>query len=230
MFKFVKLTLALTAVSVLAFAAPALAALGQIEGGDIYWAKNITQGGSYVDPASANPGDTLSFRVRIHNPGEACLTNVNVKAALPSGPNTVQTSTVTVWADNATTNYVSDTATVNLSSAQSISYVPGTTQLLNNSGVISNLPDTILTSGVNIGSVCISINERRFVQFQARVGVPTPPPTPAPTPTPTVTPTAAAKPAPATLPATGPGDVAGLFVGTSALAGVGHYIFRRFRG
>ncbi len=170
--------LAFTVLPLLAFA-PSVSALGQIEGGDIYWAKNITQGGSYVDPASANPGDTLSFRVRIHNPGEACLTNVNVKAALPSGPNTVQTSTVTVWADNATTNYVSDTATVNLSSAQSISYVPGTTQLLNNSGVISNLPDTILTSGVNIGSVCISINERRFVQFQARVGVPTPPPTPA---------------------------------------------------
>lgn len=171
-----KLAAALTAVGAfVVFASPALAAVGQIEQGDIYWAKDVTQNGSFVDPTSANAGDTLLYRVRIHNPGEACLTNVRLKAILPSTTGTTNKSTITVWADTATTNYVTDTATVNLSSSQTINYVPGTTQLLNNSGVIQTLPDTIFTSGVNIGGVCVSTNNERFVQFEATVSKPAPP-------------------------------------------------------
>lgn len=212
-------------ITAVMIASPVLAASGQIEGGDIYWAKNVTANGSYVDPASANAGDTLSFRVRIHNPGEVCLTNVNVKAVLPSGSNTAHTSTVTIWADNATTNYISDTATVNLSSSQSFTYVPGSAQLLDNSGVTGNLSDSIVTTGVNIGNVCVSVGNQRFVQFQAKVSVPAnPTPTPAP-----VKPVAAKGAAPEKLPSTGPGAVASLFAGASALGAAGHYIVSRKR-
>lgn len=217
---------AVPAIAAVMIASPVLAASGQIEGGDIYWAKNVTASGSYVDPASANAGDTLSFRVRIHNPGEVCLTNVNVKAALPTGANTTHTSTVTVWADNATTNHVSDTAKVNLSSAQSIAFVPGTVQLLDSNGVIGNLPDTILTSGVNIGNVCVSVNNKRFVQFQAKVSAPQPqkPKQEQPKEQPKKE-----QPKPTALPNTGVGSVAGLFAGASAVAGGAHYIITRRR-
>lgn len=207
----------------LAFASPVHAVSGQIEGGDIYWPKDLTQGNSFVDPTSANAGDTLQYRVRIHNPGEACISNVNLKAILPTGTNLTNSSTITIWADNVTTNYVSDTATVNLSSAQSISYVPGTTQLLDNNGVLSTLPDTLFSSGVNVGTICVSTNNERFVQFQAKVSVPTP--------APAKVVTAAAPVATATkaLPNTGPGDVLSIFAGASAAGTAGHYFISRRR-
>jgi uncharacterized repeat protein (TIGR01451 family) len=205
------------------FAAPVFAAVGQIEGGDIYWAKDVTQNGAFVDPTSAKAGDTLIYRVRIHNPGEACLSNVQVKAILPSAAGTSNKSTITVWADAATTNFISDTATVNLSDNQTISYVSGTTQLLDNNGVLSTLPETIFTSGVNIGGVCVSTNNERFVQFQAKVNTPTPvtPVTPTTTTTTTTHPT--------TLPNTGAGDVLGIFAGASAAGTAAHAVIARRR-
>lgn len=216
MIRFVsKLAVLALALPILAFSAPAYAATGQIEGGDIYWSKNITKGSGFVDPTSADAGDTLLYRVRIHNPGEVCLTNVNLKAILPSGVNSTNTSTITIWADSATTNYISDTATINLSSGQSISYTPGTTQLLDQNGaVISTLPDTILSSGVNIGGVCVSVNNKRFVQFQAKVSVPS-------VATPVVTKAGATTTK--ALPNTGPGDVLGAFAGASAAGAGVHY-------
>jgi len=161
---------------------PAKAAQVQpyIEGGDIYSVRNVTKGGSFSDPTTADKCDTLQYRVRIHNPGpDQVLNNVVVKASFSGGASTQNVSTVVASASNAEPASRTDTATVNLSSAQTVTYVPGSTQLLNaQGGVIGTIGDVTSGSGVNIGTVGISINEKRFVQFNAKINCPqTPPPT-----------------------------------------------------
>lgn len=187
-------------------ASPVVAASeGQIEGGNIYRIKNITQNVDFTDPANAKSCDVLQYKVRIHNPGPGELSNVNVKANVPAGSATSNTSTITVSSQNADPSSTSDTATVNFASAQSISYVAGSTQLLDaNGNVIKTLPDGITEGGVNIGNVGVSLDNKRFVQFQEKVNCAVGG---------KVTPSAEQ---PAALPETGAGALAGL-AGSGAL-------------
>ena len=66
--KLLSVTLAAVMVPTLAFSSVSALAAGQIEGGDIYRVKNV-KGGDFTDPVSATCGDTVQFKVRIHNPG-----------------------------------------------------------------------------------------------------------------------------------------------------------------
>ncbi len=177
MLRFLKLAAALAVVPMIAFVTPALAVgEGQIESGDIYRIKNITKNIDFVDPANADACNLLEYKVRIHDPGPGFLTNVNVWVDLPSEADTSNISTIVVSAQNANPSATFDTATLNLSSAQSVSYVNGTTQLLDASGnVIQNLPDGITQGGIGIGNVGVSFSNREYVQFQARVSCPSVP-------------------------------------------------------
>jgi uncharacterized repeat protein (TIGR01451 family) len=164
-------------VAVLAFPAVALATNGQVEGGDIYRIKNVTKNVDFTDPASADKCDLLTYKVRVHNPGPSPLTNVKVKATLPGGAATTHTSTVTVSADNSSPASTSDNAVLKVSSSQSIAYQSGSTQLLDaHDGFLKTLPDGITSSGVTIGNVGVSIEEKRFVQFNVKVDCPVAPP------------------------------------------------------
>jgi len=179
MIRFSKIAAALAVVSVLAFAAPALAIVqSSVEGGDIYRVKNMTKNVDFTDPASADACDVLMYKVRIHNPGPTeTLTNVRVQAAFGTAATTKNVSIITVRADNASPSSTSDTATVNLSSSQTMAFVSGSTQLLDADGnLIQNLPDGITGNGVGIGSVGVSIGNKRFVQFQEKVNCPAPTP------------------------------------------------------
>jgi hypothetical protein len=150
---------------------------GQIAGGDIYRVKNVTKGSDFANTANADKCDTLQYKVRLHNPGPGIVHQVHVKATLPSGEATSNTSTVTITAADADPASVSDTAVVNLSSPQSISFASGTTQLLDaNNNLLQGLPDGITAGGVDIGQVGVSLNEIRFVQFQAKVSCTQQPP------------------------------------------------------
>lgn len=165
-----------------AVASPVYAANeGQIEGGDIYRVRNVTKNTAFSDPASADKCEKVQYKVRIHNPGPGELSLVNVKVTLPAGAATSNVSTVVVSSQNANPASTSDTATLNLSSAQTVTYEPGSTQLLDaNNGFIRVLPDGITQSGVNIGNVGVSIDQKRFVQFEANINCPLPPPPPPP--------------------------------------------------
>ncbi len=166
---------ALVLITGVALAAPA----GQIEGGDIYRVRNVSTGGEFTDPASGTCNNTFQFKVRVHNPGPDALTNVNVKATLPSGEATSHSSKVTISASNANPPTNSDTAGVNLDKAGKLSYIAGSTELLDaNGSKLSTLGDTILTSGVDIGTVGVSIQQKRFVQFSTKVDCPEQPPKP----------------------------------------------------
>lgn len=152
---------------------------GGVEGGEIYRVRNVTAGGDFTDPVGANKCETLQYKVRIHNPGPSPISNVNVKVDLPSAASTRNVSTAVISASDAYPTSTSDTATVNLSSSLKISYVSGSTQLLDaNNGVISSLPDGITSSGsgVNIGNVGVSTQQKRYVQFSAKTECPEKPP------------------------------------------------------
>lgn len=207
---------------VIAFTGSAYAATaGQIEGGDIYRVRNVTKNGEFMDPASAAKCEVVQFKVRIHNPGPDALESVNVKATLPTAPATSHSSKVTVTAANANPEVTTDTAGVNLTESLKINYVAGSTELLDaNNSKLSTLPDTILTSGVNIDTVGVSTQQKRFVQFQAKVDCPTPPVTPPTTPVTPTTPTT-----PSTLPKTGAGDVVATVAGATILGAIAHRLF-----
>jgi hypothetical protein len=229
-----KIAAVASVLPVIALASPVLATVqSSVEGGDIYRVKNVTKNVDFIDPAKADACEVLQYKVRIHNPGPAeVLNNVTVQAAFQTAASTKNVSIITVRASNASPSNTSDTATVNLSSAQTMSYVNGTTELLDaNGNVIKTLPDGITQGGVSIGNVGVSINEKRFVQFKEKVNCPTPPVTPPVTPptTPTTPTTPVVEGKATSLPNTGPGDVLAVFGGASAFGAAGHYVSRRFR-
>jgi len=227
------ITASLAAIAVLTFGGLAFAApAGQIEGGDIYRARNVTKNTAFTDPATATCDDVVQFKVRIHNPGPDALTGVHVAATLNTSQSTSHSSTVTVSADNANPSSTTDTAGVNLDQAGSMAYVPGSTELLDaNDAKISSLGDGILGGGVDVpNGVGVSTEQQRFVQFETKVSCPQPPQTPPSTP-PTVTPptggqgggtkivTKSSAAAPTTLVNTGPGQIVAVF-GLSSLVGM----------
>ena len=156
---------------------------------------------------------------------------------------TANTSTYTATTDLGGVSGSTSSVTVNTSSAQSIAYENGTAKLYDASGnVIRTLPDTITTSGVDVGALAGSTTE--FVNFNTKVNCPAPPtpvctdthatnnggPLPCAYPTPTpATPVKPAAAKPAALPNTGPGEVAELFAGASTFGAVAHAVTRRFR-
>lgn len=211
-------------------------AVGQIEGGDIYRVRNVTKNTDFTDPVNADLCETVQFKVRIHNPGPDSLNNVNVKATLDSGKSKTHSSKVTITASNANPSSTTDTAGVNLSKAGSLNYISGSTELLDaHSSKLKDLPDGILNSGVNIGSVGVSTEQKRYVQFEAKSNCPPPKPeckkncTPPVTPPPSTPPSTPTPAAPTKLVNTGPGDVAAAFAVATVAGTLGYrlYLSRR---
>lgn len=218
--KLLSVTLGAVMVPTLAFSNVAALAAGQIEGGDIYRVKNVTKNVDFTDPASATCGDTVQFKVRIHNPGPDALTGVKVGATLPTAAATSHSSKVTVSADNANPSSTSDTAGVNLDKAGKLAYVAGSTELLDaHNSKLQSLADGIVGGTVAVpNGVGVSTEQKRFVQFQAKVVCET-------TPT---TPETPGKVAPATIASTGPASAIATMFGLSALAaGIGYAVQRR---
>jgi hypothetical protein len=173
-----KATIAAASVVILALAALAPSAamadgLGQIGGGPIYRIKNLTQNVDYTNPASANACDDLEYSVRLHNPGYGSISDLNVTMTLPSASGNSNTSTMTATYQGGAVSSTTATATVNLTSARSISYVAGSTQLLDTNGqLVKSLPDGVTQSGINLGDLNGSTTE--YVNFEAKVSCPTP--------------------------------------------------------
>ncbi|MGD0284524.1 MAG: PKD domain-containing protein [Candidatus Saccharimonadales bacterium] len=177
-----KLAAIATGFSILAIAtfslSPVLAdSPGQIQGGNIYRIQNITQKTDFANPATANACDELEYSAQLHNDDYQTLNSVVVTVTLPSTVGTSNVSTLKTQATNGDPSSTTATTTLNLTSAQSVSYVNGTTELLDAKGnLIEKLPDTITSTGVNIGNLAGSTIE--YVNFEAKVSCPTPAPQP----------------------------------------------------
>jgi hypothetical protein len=232
MIRFSKIAAVLAAVPVLAVSASTLAASpGQLAGGDNYQVKYLTQHGSYANTISATCNDEVQYSMQLSNTQFGALNNVTLKATLPSNGGV---STATATTDLGGTSGTSDSVTVNLGSGKTQTLVNGSTVLFNDKGTaIKTLPDTVATSGVNIGTLNGSTTE--FVNFKAKVNCPKPTPTPTPTPkptpspSPTPTPTPAPSKGPEVIPNTGAGDVLGVFTGASAAGAAAHAVVRARR-
>lgn len=210
-------------VPVVVFSTVSAIGMGQFPQGNFYYSP---QNGVAVDPASLTCGNTLTLKIRAHNAGPGVVENTTVHASLPSTVATNHVSTATISSPFAEPNSTSDTMTVNLDKAGRLTYVAGSTELLDSAGnKLSNLPDTLTTTGVNIGTVNVSVQEIRSVQFKVKAECPTtPPPVTPPAPTKPVTPAA-----PQVLAATGPAETFAQIVGVSALAGAISYYIRSRR-
>ncbi len=190
---------------------------GAIGGGDIYRVKNITQNTAFADSTNANACDELQYKVLLHNTGFGAANDITISATTSS------VSTATVNYDGDGPQSVSDTATVNLSSAQNIAYESGSTQLLDSkSNVVKSLPDGVTGAGVNAGDLDGSTAE--FVAFKAKVNCPTKPPV-----TPPSTPQTPGVAGPTTLVNTGPGSAIAAFVAATIAGAFGYrkYLSRK---
>jgi len=137
---------------------------------DLYKIANRTNSATWGASATADPGQTLSFLVHIHNNVlETTANNIRVQAVISSGEVTSYTSTAHVQADNASP--ISGTTSYTFSSPASLEYIPGSTVLYNHfNQVEKNLPDGITTGGVNLGLNLQGCWEyEKWVIFQAKV-------------------------------------------------------------
>lgn len=205
---------------------------GQVGSGDFYSVKNLTQNTKYGKTTNANACEELEYSVLLHNPGYGTINNVVVKTTLPAGASTTNTSNVTVSYTDGIGSPVTSSATVNLSSAQSVTYESGSSVLFGKGGtVIKTLPDGVTNSGVNIGSLKGSTTE--YVNFKAKINCPPPTcktnctPTPPPVTPPSTPPATPATPT--TLVNTGPGSDIAIFVAAVIVGTLGYrkYLSRR---
>ena len=147
--------------------------------------KNETQNSDWDHPISANAGDTLIFSVYYHNGvNDTTATNTKLRVALPTANGTSLTSTGYLWADNAenatASNPLTQTATVNISSSQNLSYITGSAKWYPNqtdwrvdppspwpSGQTGD--EIVGSSGVNIGDVQGCWEFSGYVIFKVKV-------------------------------------------------------------
>lgn len=74
--------------------------------------------------ASAQPGDVVALNIYYHNNGNQTINNVRIKFSPSSTSSTTsQTFTGTLSGDGVAS--ISDTATVTISSAQTLTFIPG---------------------------------------------------------------------------------------------------------
>ncbi len=164
------------------------AGAGEIEGGNVnYTISNVTKGTGFSNTQSVDQCNIVEYRLHLYNPGPDPINDVNVEATINTiTPYTQYVSTATVFAPDSLTPQINFQSTLNLSTAQTETYIKGSTVLLDSAGnVISSsangtLADTITTGagGINIGSLGASVQE--YLEFKAQVNcpsVPTPQPT-----------------------------------------------------
>lgn len=134
-----------------------------------YEVKNVTKNGSYSQSTSAACGETVKYSVYLANSEFGLLKNLTVKTDLGSG----NISASAINAAGATTS-VAGKVTVTLSNGGTLSYISGSTVRITSDGkTTTNLPDGIISGGVNAGE--LNGSTQTFVQFQAKVNCVTPP-------------------------------------------------------
>src|SRR3989344_528961 len=144
---------------------------------------------------NAAPGEEVEFSVYFHNGAPNAQENTAINAVVRAfanptlgTPALTHTISATIGAQNAATvSSASKGGNVNIhvtgGTAQSLSLVPGSVKLYKDQGLspkpaAQTMPDTIFTSGVNIGNVQGCFEFHGFVNFKVKVGEQQPPPPP----------------------------------------------------
>ena len=158
---------------------------GQIESGNSnYTIANVTNNSGFSNTQTANACDVVEYRLHLYNPGPDPINDVKVEATINTvTPYTQFVSTATAFAPNSLSSQVNFQSTLNIASAQTQSYVSGSTVLLDSAGNVikssanGGLADTITmgAGGIDIGSLGESVQE--FLEFKAQISCPAPTPT-----------------------------------------------------
>lgn len=161
------------AIAILALLVPSLAfaALNPVlDPSNVYQVANRSVSATWGTSATAQPGQTLTFMVHVHNNVfNTTATNVRVRAALPQGEFTNYTSVATVSADNSST--VSGRVNLAVTQPATLEYIPGSTVMYNHANQVeANLPDGITGNGITVLNALQGCWEyERWVMFKARV-------------------------------------------------------------
>ena len=149
-------------------------------------ARNITKGEDWSVSASdhaagvtADPGDTIEFLVYYHNGAptapENIANNVVVKATMPTTAGNLHNVGASISASNTATVTSAQKGgdmqvKINGSIPQSLTLVSGSTIWLPDRGTRQvTMPNTITTSGVNLGSIEACWDFTGFVKFRVKV-------------------------------------------------------------
>lgn len=215
---------------------------------------NVTKGTAWSKTVTADPGDVVKARIWFHNGGvtgasDKPATEVVITDSMPFAAASSFLNSATFTSKEV--GPLTSQATLNLTSAQALSYVPGSTKLVtptSNSNDINVLFDTgsrsaiadvgntsalMAAGGYKYGVLQFCWQFQRFVEFEVKVGQPTVTTTPTPTvtttaatPTPTPTPGQVQAVTTTTLPKTGPNELALVGLLGSAISGL---YLRKFR-
>lgn len=133
-------------------------------GGNIVDAKNVTDGNpSYIDPISAKDGDTIRIRLRVINLGTESAANTIAKYDLGSAGS----PKASVTADGATEK--SDFVNINPTGA-SLSFIGGSGKKYGPACPTGcAIDDTIVSSGVNLGTVEVGDTNSYQLSIEAKV-------------------------------------------------------------
>jgi len=162
---------------------------------DIFTGANFTSGNEgYVDPISASLGDKIQANLEAENtePNSTAV-YTKVKINIPNTVSTSHTVVATIWADNA--QAITDTLTINTTTATKLVYLPGHAVVFSPSCPNGcPLDDDALTgSGETVGDILYGNLNAAQVTFKIDI-IEVEQPTATPTITPTLTPTPTATP------------------------------------
>jgi hypothetical protein len=140
------------------------------------YTRNPSCSNCWQTSVSANPGDIVSFAIYYHNTSNETANQTRIRVNLPSDSATSHTATAYVWASNASA--VSGSATVNLSSSQTLTFVPGSVKWYPNQSTSNPTPlpygqdgsELFTSNGLNIGDIAPGWATQGSVVFWAKVG------------------------------------------------------------
>ena len=164
---------------------------------------NVTKASAWSKTVTADSGDTVRARIWFHNGGvtnasDKPATEVVIKDSMSFAKASSFVNTATF--SSKETGSLTSSATLNLTSAQEISYVPGSTKVvvptstsndinvLFNTGRRENIADVgnisalMSAAGYQYGVLPFCWEHQRFVEFDVKVASTTLTPTPTPTP------------------------------------------------
>ncbi|MCR4284195.1 MAG: DUF11 domain-containing protein [Parcubacteria group bacterium] len=128
----------------------------------------------WTSSASANQGEIVSFDIYYHNTGSQTANNVTLRSTLPSG--TFTSANIPVVITDSAGGQASGSVSLNLTSAQTLTFIPGSVKWYPNQTLIAQaLPlgqngSEVVGSGLNIGSIAPGWATQGHVVFRALVG------------------------------------------------------------
>jgi len=138
------------------------------------YTRNPGSSANWSNSVSANEGEVVSFLVYYHNTASDTANNTRIRVKLPSGMFTNSSIQGDVWANNESA--VAGTASVSLSSNQTLTFIPGSVVWYPNQSTVSqtlpngqNGSEIVSSNGLIIGDIASGWDAQGYIVFRAQV-------------------------------------------------------------